>query len=90
MQLAGALMRACWAEERDVADATTLAAIVREQGLDADALLGAEARDAARRRFDAYTQEAIDRGVFGAPTYVVDGELFWGQDRLDFLARKLA
>ncbi len=41
-------------------------------------------------RYKALTQEAIDRGVFGAPTYVVDGELFWGQDRLDFLARKLA
>jgi carboxymethylenebutenolidase len=90
MPLAGALMRACWAEERDLADASTLAEIVREQGLDPDALLGPEARDAARRRFDAYTQEAIDRGVFGAPTYVVDGELFWGQDRLDFLARRLA
>jgi len=41
-------------------------------------------------RYKALTDEAIGRGVFGAPTYVLDGELFWGQDRLDFLARKLA
>jgi 2-hydroxychromene-2-carboxylate isomerase len=39
---------------------------------------------------DAYTQEAIDRDVFGAPTYAYRGELFWGQDRLDFLERALA
>ena len=40
-------------------------------------------------RYDAHTQAAIDAGVFGAPTYVVEGEMFWGQDRLDFLQRKL-
>ena len=40
-------------------------------------------------RYDAHTQAAIDAGVFGAPTWVVDGELFWGQDRLEFVARKL-
>ena len=41
-------------------------------------------------KYAALTQEAIARGVFGAPTYVVADELFWGQDRLDFLDRKLA
>ena len=41
-------------------------------------------------RFNAYTEEAITRQVFGAPTFIVDGELFWGQDRLDFLERALA
>ena len=41
-------------------------------------------------RYAVLTQEAIDRGVFGAPTFVYDGELFWGQDRLDFLDRALA
>ena len=51
--------------------------------------------DAARtplvqERYQAFTQEAIDTSVFGAPTYVVDGEMFWGQDRLDFVERALA
>ena len=40
--------------------------------------------------YDADTQSAIDSQVFGSPSYVIDGELFWGQDRLDFVARKLA
>lgn len=87
MQLAFAIMRACWAEERNVADADTLAAIVHERRLDATEL--AAARDAAQAKYESYTQEAIDRGVFGAPTYVYAGELFWGQDRLDFLNRAL-
>ena len=51
---------------------------------------GHERLRAIAARFDALTQEAIDRQVFGAPTYIHDGELFWGQDRLDFLDRKLA
>ena len=64
--------------------------IASTQGLDAAALAErADAPDIATR-YDALTQEAIDRGVFGAPTYVYDGELFWGQDRLDFLDRALA
>jgi 2-hydroxychromene-2-carboxylate isomerase len=42
-----------------------------------------------RERYEAYTQQAIAAGVFGAPSYVIDGEIFWGQDRLDFVARKL-
>jgi len=42
-----------------------------------------------QERYEAYTQEAIDIQVFGAPSYVIDGEIFWGQDRLDFVERKL-
>jgi 2-hydroxychromene-2-carboxylate isomerase len=44
----------------------------------------------AKAIYDGYTQEAIERQVFGAPTYVYDGEPFWGQDRLDFVERALA
>jgi carboxymethylenebutenolidase len=89
MRLAGAVLRAVWVEERNIADAATLAAIVSEQGLPAQRLTEADSQ-ASRARFDANTQRAIDAGVFGAPTYAVNGELFWGQDRLDFLARRLA
>ena len=87
LKLAGAFMSAVWAEDRNIGDASTRATIVAEQGLDAAAL---EARaDDARTAFDAYTDEAIAAQVFGAPWYVVDGEPFWGQDRLDFVARAL-
>lgn len=87
---AGALGRAVWAEERDIAELATLAEIAASCG--ADTALLAERADApdVATRFDVLTQEAIDRGVFGAPTYVAAGEMFWGQDRLDFLARELA
>jgi 2-hydroxychromene-2-carboxylate isomerase len=88
LSLAGALMRACWAEERDVSDPATVAAVVAEQGLD-DGALAARADEAAKA-FDAYTQEAIDAQVFGAPWYQVGDEPFWGQDRLEFVERALA
>jgi len=90
LALAFAQGRALWAEDRNIADAATLAAIATAQGLDAVALdERANAPDIAMR-YAVLTQEAIDRGVFGAPTYVCGGELFWGQDRLDFLDRALA
>jgi 2-hydroxychromene-2-carboxylate isomerase len=88
MNLAGAILRACWAEERNIGDAQTLAQIAGEQGLNATALRNKTVQ--ARSVYDGYTQEAIERQVFGAPTYVFEGEPFWGQDRLDFLERALA
>ena len=90
LKLAGAYMRAVFAEERNIADAATVAAIAGEQHLDA-AKLGARADSPEiAARYEALTQEAIERQVFGAPTYVYRDEPFWGQDRLDFLDRALA
>ena len=89
LALAGAVMRAVWLQQRDIADADTLAALLAEQGLAADRLAQSRA-PAAQQAYDANTGRAIALGVFGAPTYVVQGELFWGQDRLDFLQRRLA
>ena len=88
MQLAGAVFAACWREERDIASDGTLAELLEETDLPAERLARSREAD-IRARYDAHTQAAIDAGVFGAPTYVIDGELFWGQDRLDFVARKL-
>lgn len=90
MRLAGAVLRACWAEERNIADAETLGAVCKEQGLDAAALTAAANSDAVKAEYGGYTQEAIERNVFGAPTFVIDGEIFWGQDRLEFVERALA
>ena len=90
LSLAGAFMRAVFAEERNIADGATAVAIAGEQGLDS-ATLGVRADSPAiAARYEALTQEAIERQVFGAPTYVYRDELFWGQDRLDFLDRKMA
>jgi 2-hydroxychromene-2-carboxylate isomerase len=90
LALYGAIGRALWAEERDVADEATLAAIAGARGLDAAGLAARAGTSDISERYDALTQEAIERGVFGAPFYIYRGIPFWGQDRLDFLARELA
>ena len=84
------MLRAVWQDELNPGDPATLARLITEIGLDADAVmqLGAEPRWTERRTAD--TQAALDRGVFGAPSYVIGDEIFWGQDRLDFVGRKLA
>ncbi len=88
--LAHRVLRALWEEERDPGDRATLAALTSDIGLDPEALLtlGGEARWAERRASDSAA--ALERGVFGAPSYVVGREVFWGQDRLDFVERRLA
>ena len=88
LAITGAVLAAVWHEERDIADAATLAALLSEQHLDA-ACLALSNTPEVQARYDSYTQNAIDTHVFGAPTYVVDGEMFWGQDRLDFVGQKL-
>ena len=90
IKLAHAVLNALWVEEKNTGDPATLKAIIAGCGLDADAVMKAsEAPETAAKR-DAYTKHAIDQGVFGAPFFVIDGEKFWGQDRLDFVDRKLA
>ncbi len=90
LTLAGAVGRAIWEQERDVADAATLQTIAGETGLPVAALASRAQAPEIAAKYAALTQEAIARGVFGAPSYIVEDELFWGQDRLDFLDRKLA
>ncbi len=89
MRIAGRILRGVWVDERNIADARELAKMVEEEGLPARRLDDAMSQ-AAHLRYERDTQRAIAAGVFGAPSYVVDGELFWGQDRLDFLQRRLA
>jgi carboxymethylenebutenolidase len=72
-----------------MADDKVLAELLQEQNLPAS-LMAQSHSQAVQVRYEAYTQAAIDAGVFGAPSYVVDGEIFWGQDRLDFVERALA
>ena len=88
LAITGAVLAAVWHEERDIADAATLAALLSEHKLDA-ACLALSNTPEVQARYDSYTQSAIDAQVFGAPTYVIDGEMFWGQDRLDFVANAL-
>jgi 2-hydroxychromene-2-carboxylate isomerase len=88
LDLAGRVGAAIWAEERNVADPAVLQSLLAEAGLEAPLMQAADTPEVAAR-YAEYTQDAIDAGVFGAPSYVIDGELFWGQDRLDFVERRL-
>ncbi len=87
--LSHALLRALWAEERDTAQPDVRIAIADENGYDGAALHALEGDPATLAQYQAYTDEAERLGVFGAPTFVLQGELFWGQDRLDFVERAL-
>jgi len=89
LALTGAVMRAVWAQERNIADEAVLVALLAEQGLNPARLEEAHSQT-VHERYEIDTQQAIEAGVFGAPSYVIAGEIFWGQDRLDFVARRLA
>ena len=90
IRLAHRVLKALWQEDKNPGDTATLADLIRETGQDPDSLLrlAAEPRWAERR--DADTRAALERGVFGAPSYVIGNEIFWGQDRLEFVERRLA
>lgn len=89
LALAHAILRAVWVEERNIAEVGTLLAIAEETGHHGDSLLAKASDPETARIYEGYTAEALAAGVFGVPTYVVDGELFWGQDRLDFVEARL-
>ncbi|MCC5808851.1 MAG: DsbA family protein [Ectothiorhodospiraceae bacterium] len=84
------LYRAAWAEDRDLGDQATVAAIIREAGKDPDDVVARATTDANKALIKANTEAAESVGACGAPTLVVDGKLvFWGQDRLDMVGRAL-
>jgi len=88
-RLSHALLRALWAEERDTADAKVRAAVANENGMPGEELVAAETSATVQALYRDYSGEAERLGVFGAPTFVLNGERFWGQDRLEFLDRAL-
>jgi len=84
-----ALLSAIYTQERDISDEATVLATLNEAGLDGARLLDLARTPEAAVAFEQATQEAINRGVFGSPTYVVNDEMFFGQDRLSDLAWRL-
>lgn len=81
-----AVFRAYWSHDRDIADESVLAELL---GADAAQVLPHLGSAEVKAELAAATQAAVERGVFGAPTFVVDGELYWGQDRLGFVEERL-
>jgi 2-hydroxychromene-2-carboxylate isomerase len=89
LELAGAILRAVWAEDKNTTDEATLAQIATACGLDGEMLVKSSRTAGVQEQYQRNTDEAIAGNVFGVPWYVVDGENFWGQDRLDFVERAL-
>lgn len=77
------LLKAVWCEGIDVADPDSLHAVITRSGFDADTVRTASASAEVKQRLRNVTQEAIDIGVFGVPTFRLRDELFWGADRVD-------
>ena len=88
VRLTGRILAAVWVQERNIADATTLGELLAESGIDASRLEASRGDD-VRQRYQDNTRRAIERGVFGSPTYAIGEEIFWGQDRLEFVRRRL-
>jgi 2-hydroxychromene-2-carboxylate isomerase len=84
-RLAATLFDAAWGHDRDMTDPLVLARCAQEAGLDPEPLLAALEAPETKAELKANTDDAIARGVFGAPAFFVDGELYWGNDRLDFV-----
>jgi 2-hydroxychromene-2-carboxylate isomerase len=81
--------RAMWQDERNLGDPAVLAATLSAAGFDADAFTGLAAEPEVKAALVANTEEAVARGVFGAPTFFVGESMFFGQDRLDFVREAL-
>ena len=88
MRISGAVFRAVWEQELDIANPETLALLLSQCGLAANRLELSRGKP-VQDKFQANTHAAIAANVFGAPSYVVNGEIFWGQDRLEFLQKRL-
>jgi 2-hydroxychromene-2-carboxylate isomerase len=89
IDLAHRVLKALWEEEADTGDRETLGRLIGEVGLDGPTVLGLVDDGQWAELRSRETKAAIERGVFGAPTYAVGEDIFWGQDRLDFLGRRL-
>jgi 2-hydroxychromene-2-carboxylate isomerase len=88
-RLAHAFLGGHWADDADLADAETLVRLANTVGLDGYVFLAAANSTEVTDAYEANTQAAIDLTVFGSPTYVLDGDMFYGQDRLEMLEQAI-
>ncbi|WP_114948176.1 2-hydroxychromene-2-carboxylate isomerase [Microvirga calopogonii] len=84
-QVSHDILKAVWVEEVDVSQAEALLEIGKRSLKNVDDLLKRAASQEIQKEFWRYSDEAIERGVFGSPFYLFEGDIFWGQDRLEFL-----
>jgi 2-hydroxychromene-2-carboxylate isomerase len=84
-----ALFHAAWGKPQNLSDPAVLRGVIAEAGLDPEPLLTAAATEPLKARLKTATAEAVARGAFGAPTFFVGNEMFFGNDRLDFVEEAL-
>lgn len=84
-----AMFDAMWAHPRNLNDQAEIARVLNDIGIEPDDFLARIDRPDVKEKLKANTEGAVARGVFGAPTFFVDGDMFFGQDRLDFVEEKL-
>jgi 2-hydroxychromene-2-carboxylate isomerase len=89
MPLTQAILGAVWAEDKNIADESTLLDIAKLCGFNSNDLLAEAKTKNIKSTFDANTAEATKKSIFGSPSFIVNGELYWGQDRLDYLEAAL-
>jgi 2-hydroxychromene-2-carboxylate isomerase len=89
LALSNAVLAALWEDDWNIDDPDVISAICGACGLDGGKIIAAAGKPEVAEQLAADTQQAISRGIFGAPSYVIDKEIFWGQDRLEFVAEKL-
>jgi 2-hydroxychromene-2-carboxylate isomerase len=89
LHLAVRLSDACWGRGRSLTDPSVIAEVVEEVGLDAGDLERRISAPEVKQGLREQTEQALALGVFGVPTFVFDGELFWGHDRMEHLSRRL-
>jgi len=84
-----AAFNSIWVESLNMNDAVVAAGVIQRAGFDAQALIAAASDQSTKDALKAATQAAVDRGIFGAPTFFVGDQMFWGQDRMDFVKEAL-
>jgi 2-hydroxychromene-2-carboxylate isomerase len=89
MAYTDAVFRAIWVEAKDMNDPQVVGGVLQAAGFDPMALLALTQDPEVKDRLKAVTQEAVGKGVFGAPTFFVDGQMYWGQDRIEFVKEAL-
>ncbi|MGB1147093.1 MAG: 2-hydroxychromene-2-carboxylate isomerase [Alphaproteobacteria bacterium] len=85
----GRAHRVVWVEDRDLSDSAIVAELLRAEGFDAEGVMNRAQQDDVAQAYDSGPEQAIEAGVFGAPTFIINDELFWGQDRLDWVEEEI-
>ena len=83
------ILASLWEKDLNIDDPKIIEQACERSNLNSQAILNYAYSNTAEEKYENYTSYAIERGVFGAPSYIIDDEIFWGQDRLDFVAEKL-